>query len=82
MTDVVKTAEQGDALGNGVRQLVGADGRQVHENWLELIEYCQKRPHVSMRLNVADGVPVSAEEVVPHIRFGSTRRRQIRSVGR
>lgn len=55
----------------------------VHPNWLELIAYCQKRQHVSMRLNVADGIPVSAEEVVPHIRFGnSTRRGRIRPVGR
>jgi len=45
--------------------LPGAD----HPNWRSLIEYCQRNPFVSMRVNFANGVPVSAEEVVPTLRF-------------
>lgn len=41
----------------------------LHANWRNLIEYCRQNPFVSMRLNIADGVPMSAEEVVPTLRF-------------
>lgn len=47
------------------RALTGAD----HPNWRSLIEYCQRHPFVSMRVNFANGVPMSAEEVVPTLRF-------------
>ena len=38
--------------------------------WRDLIEFCSENPFVSLRVNVANGAPVSAEEVVPQLRFG------------
>jgi hypothetical protein len=41
----------------------------LHSNWRSLIKYCEENPFVSMRLNIANGVPASAEQVVPTLRF-------------
>jgi len=52
----------------------------LHPNWMNLIKFCSENPFASLRLNIADGVPVSAEDIVPHLRFdrpnprGSARR--------
>jgi len=63
--------------GNGIPEAVL---KSLPQNWRSLIEFCQQNPFVSMRLNVANGVPVSAEEVVPALRFSNPdpRRGQMR----
>jgi hypothetical protein len=62
---VLEDNDQGQSVSPLPGPLSGAD----HPNWRSLVEYCQRNPFVSMRVNFANGVPVSAEEVVPTLRF-------------
>jgi hypothetical protein len=43
---------------------------EVHANWLNLMQFCQKAGHGEMTLTFADGVPVFAKAVQVQMRFG------------
>jgi len=50
-------------------QARGCQENALHANWQRLIQFCTVRRHMTLTLNIADGVPVSAEQALEKIRF-------------
>ena len=63
--------------GNPGREMAREEGRSLHPgraeslhpNWQRLIRLCASRRHLTLTLNIADGLPVSADQAVEKIRF-------------